>query len=95
MSENIDWRDKSQKDQIVELLRQNDRVLELLAAQKQVAPTPINNITRVKIENVNMPFGAMVSLMIKIAFASIPAAIVIGLLYVTVIAMITTIFGGK
>jgi hypothetical protein len=35
----------------------------------------------VKIENINMPFAAMVGLMLKIALASIPAIIILSLFF--------------
>lgn len=38
------------------------------------------NLAEVKIEDINMPFIAMVGLILKIAFASLPAAIIFGAL---------------
>ena len=35
-----------------------------------------NHLTPVKVENIDMPFTAMIGLMLKVAVASIPAAII-------------------
>lgn len=42
-----------------------------------------------KITDVNMPFWALVGLMVKVALASVPAGIVIGLVYLFVIMLLS------
>ncbi len=75
-----------QKDQITELERQNEKIIESLADLVDKGDSTLD----VNIENINMPFMDLVGFMVKIAIASIPAAIFIGILYAIVIA----IFGG-
>lgn len=53
----------------------------LVAALENVEDVLYNHLTPIKIEDVNMPFMAMVGLMLKVAFASIPAALIFGLLF--------------
>lgn len=48
----------------------------------------------VRIENFNMPFGAMVGLMVKIAVASIPAAIIFMILVFLMSCVVLTTFAG-
>ncbi len=69
---------RAQSSQITELKQQNAQLIQLIANQTKAMQTGTNN--HVKIEDVNMPFGAMVGLMLKIAFASIPAAIILAIL---------------
>lgn len=44
----------------------------------------------ISIRNINMPFWSMVGLMIKAAFAAIPAMIILSFMF----AVITAVFGG-
>lgn len=53
------------------------------AGYKPSAPT-----TRVIITDVDIPFGSLVVLMVKLVFAAIPAAIVAGIFYFLVFAVI-------
>lgn len=79
---------QAQQVQISLLSDQNER---LIAALKTLAAEREPSSSRhVKIEDINMPFVALVGFMVKIAFASIPAAILIGLFYFVVVV----IFGG-
>jgi hypothetical protein len=39
-----------------------------------------DKVVKVTIQNINMPFWAMVGLLVKIAIASIPALIILGVL---------------
>lgn len=51
------------------------------------------NYYRVKVEDINMPFGAMVGLMIKVVIAAIPAGIILGILF-AIVNFLMTLFGG-
>lgn len=48
-------------------------------------------ISKVKVENFNMPFFAMVGLIIKWVIASIPAALVIGILWALIMLLLTIV----
>jgi AmiR/NasT family two-component response regulator len=78
----------SQKAQIAELKSLNERMVELLSKQPQLSFG--KDEVHVKIENINMPFVAMVGFIIKASLASIPAAIILAL----IIGIISVIFGG-
>ena len=78
----------TQSIQIAQLKSQNEQMIELLSKQQLVRLG--TDELHVKIEDVNMPFGALVGFMLKISFASIPAAIILAILYLLVVA----IFGG-
>ena len=77
-----------QKVQIAELKSQNERMIVLLSKQQPVSLG--TDEVHVKIENINMPFIALVGFMIKASLASIPAAIILALL----VGIITVVFGG-
>ena len=68
----------AQKVQIAELKSQNERMIVLLSKQQPVSLG--TDEVHVKIENINMPFIALVGFMIKASLASIPAAIILALL---------------
>lgn len=51
---------------------------------------PRDDVVRVHVVNVNIPFFQMVWLLIKLAIAAIPAAFVFGLF----VALLTALFGG-
>lgn len=53
-------------------------------------PRTLTKGTAVTVKNVDMEFGTMISFMVKAAFASIPAAIII----VIVVAIATALLGG-
>ena len=53
----------------------------LVVALENVDDILSNQLTSIKIEDVNMPFVAMVGLMLKVAVASIPAAIIFIVLF--------------
>src|SRR4030042_6634427 len=59
-----------QKVQIAELKSQNERMIVLLSKQQPVSLG--TDEVHVKIENINMPFIALVGFMIKASLASIP-----------------------
>ncbi len=48
----------------------------------------------VEITGVSIPFWDLVTLMVKLAFAAIPAAIAIGLIWLLVFFVFGTLFGG-
>lgn len=81
-----------QKAQIAELKTQNERMIELLSSRSEESSS--ENLTHVKIENINMPFGALVGFMIKISLASIPAAIILAIIYALIVALFGGIFAG-
>lgn len=74
---------KQQKDQLAELQHQNETLIWL-----------ISNITKVKIEDINMPFGHLVGFMIKASLAAIPATIILFIIYAIIGAIFGGIFGG-
>ena len=76
---------KSQKAQIEKLQRQNERIIGLLTDAKEK-----NLLAHVKIEDVNMPFGALIGFLVKVSLASIPAMLILGVIYLLVVAL----FGG-
>ena len=75
---------KNQKVQISELQKQNKRMIELLEDQQRSSAT---SVALVKIEDVNMPFSALVGFLLKVSFAAIPAGFILGIIYALVIAI--------
>ena len=74
-----------------ELKAQNSELLKILSSVTNNLVGHPDGLAHVKIENVNMPFWAMVGLMLKWTFASIPAIIVIfilSLILLVIVAMI-------
>jgi hypothetical protein len=71
---------KVQNGQIEELQQQNERLIGILADNDRAS-----GLTRVKIEDANMPFTALVGLLIKVSLASIPAMLTLTLLYVLIV----------
>jgi hypothetical protein len=72
--------------EIAEMQRHQTKALEQL---KHVS----GGLTSVKIEDFNMPFMNLVGLMVKIALASIPAAIILAIVYFIIGFIIATLFG--
>jgi hypothetical protein len=54
----------------------------------------MENQSEVTITDVKMPFGSMVVFMVKAAIASIPAVIILTIIYGVVAFMMAGIFGG-
>jgi hypothetical protein len=54
----------------------------------------MENQNEVTITDVKMPFGSMVVFMVKAAIASIPAVIILTIIYGVVAFMMAGIFGG-
>jgi hypothetical protein len=52
----------------------------------------VNN--RVTVVDIQMPFWSMVVFMVKAAIASIPAIIILSILFAIVMAIFTAMFGG-
>lgn len=72
------------------------RLYNLTAEQNEILRDPMSGLdncivrhqVRVKIEDINMPFSAMVGFMIKVGVASIPAIIILWIIFVFLGAMI-------
>ncbi len=71
------------------LIAQNQRIIQLLEnIQASAANPPARSV---KVNDFNMPFGALVGLMIKIAIAAIPAAIILGLIALVISAIFSAL----
>jgi hypothetical protein len=90
LSELVDIQ-KAQKEQIAELQRQNERLVGLLTNMNRVDSD--SGFTHVKIENINMPFGALVGFMVKVSLASIPAFLILLIIYAVIAFLLSSIFG--
>lgn len=81
--------------QQVELLTQQNALLANIQNALSGQQSPSGS-TQVKIIDFNMPFGALVGLLIKVALAAIPALIIIGVCYLLTLfivgGFITTLF---
>jgi hypothetical protein len=76
---------------VADLKSQNSELINILAAITKNSSGQLDGLAHVKIENANMPFWAMVGLLLKVTFASIPALFVIfilSLIFFLIIAMI-------
>jgi hypothetical protein len=76
-----------QKEQIEELQRQNERMIGLLSTANQGDSS--QTMTRVKIEDVNMPFGALIGFLVKVSLASIPAVLILTVIYFLIIFVLS------
>ncbi|HLA98455.1 MAG TPA: hypothetical protein VJL34_08370 [Anaerolineales bacterium] len=77
--------------QPLDLIRdQNAMIINYLKAINEQLNASRTTYRHVKIEDINMPFIAMVGFMIKITLASIPAALIIALLWL----LVMLVFGG-
>ena len=93
MSTNLADSGTSRQQNPTEILRAQYEILTRLyqetETQNEILRDPMTGLdncivkhqVRVKIEDINMPFVAMIGLMIKIALASIPALIILGILF--------------
>ncbi|WP_181707352.1 hypothetical protein [Chthonobacter rhizosphaerae] len=50
--------------------------------------------TRIVITDVDIPFGRLILILLKIALASIPAAIILAILVNVVVGLVFLLFGG-
>ncbi len=83
---------QGQQVEIGQLRQQNQQLSSVLTAfSQQQAPT--SAVTTVTIENFNMPFLAIVGFLIKLTLASIPAAIVLGIIWFVVILVLGSALG--
>lgn len=82
---------ESQQAQLKSLEQTNQQLVTLMERQ---AARPQSTSTGVKIEDINMPFMNMVGLLVKIALASIPAAIILTIVYFIIAFIIASVFGG-
>jgi hypothetical protein len=67
---------KAQQEQISALLQQNENIIGWLKAIGQDQRVFRKESRMVKIENINMPFFALVGFLVKVALASIPATLI-------------------
>lgn len=67
-----------------------DQNLDRLDARERLR----DDVVRVRVVNVNIPFFQMVWLLIKLAIAAIPAAFVFGLFVALLTALLGGYFGG-
>lgn len=79
---------QAQQEQIGLLKSQNEQLHQILQASAK--PAGASALTRVKIEHIDIPFWDLVSFLIKLTFAWIPAMVVIGIIGL----FISLIFGG-
>ena len=82
--------DQPESKQLNLLREQNAAILSYLKAIQEQLNTSSARYQHVKIEDINMPFLAMVGFMVKITLASIPAALIIAALW----ALTMLVFGG-
>lgn len=64
------------------------------AVSEEPAATAVAGVQRVSVIDIDMPFGSMVSFMIKWAFAAIPAFIIIGAAFFMIGMVLGILFGG-
>lgn len=80
---------KAQSSQIEALRQQNERLLASQSAAGQA-----KGLLHVKIENVDMPFWALVGFMIKVTLASIPAMLILWVIFAVIALVLGGVFGG-
>jgi hypothetical protein len=64
---------------------------EARATTLHSSPPPIHRVT---VTDINMPFGSMIVFMVKWAFASIPAFIIVAIVVFLIMTLLGGIFGG-
>ena len=79
---------KAQSVQIEALKQQNER---LLASRSEAGPA--KSLAHVKVENINMPFWALVGFMLKVTLASIPAMLILWAIFAVVALVLGVVFG--
>jgi hypothetical protein len=80
---------KAQSAQIQALQQQNERLISIQVEAKREPAAG-----RVKIENINMPFWAMVGFLIKLSLASIPAMIIFSIIFTLIALVLGGVLGG-
>lgn len=81
----------TQQAQLKSLEQTNQK---LVALMEHRANQPQAGVTGVKIQDFNMPFMNLVGLLVKVALASIPAGIVLTIIYAIILFIVATVFGG-
>lgn len=69
---------------------QNIRIMDILQSIHVEQKNAANAIIHVKVENLNMPFWALVGFLVKVSIASIPAAII----FASMVFLFMALFGG-
>ena len=82
---------KVQQEQLLLLRSQNEQIGQTLQIIKK--QTISSALTHVKIEDVNMPFMALVGFLFKMTIAWVPVWIAIGIIYLVIILIVGGIFG--
>ena len=78
---------KAQSAQIEALKQQNERLIGLSQGRER-------GLSAVKVENINMPFWALVGFLIKLSLASIPAMLILWAIFALIALVLGGVFGG-
>jgi len=76
------------------LKKQNDSLIGILTSIEKEQKNSRNTMLHVKIEDLNMPFVALIGFLIKLSIASIPAAIIIMIIYFFIVLIAGGLLGG-
>jgi hypothetical protein len=76
---------RTQQEQIGLLKEQNRQLVRVL----ETLDEHVGDASPVNVENVNMPFGALVGFLVKLSLASIPAGIVMAVLSIGLFLLLT------
>lgn len=79
---------KAQSAQIQELQRQNERLIGISVDTKRE-----KGLSGVRIENINMPFWSLVGFLIKLSLASIPAMLILWVIFAIIALVLGGVFG--
>ena len=82
---------EDQKEQIQILKAQNENISALIGIANGLRKK--DGFFHVKIENINMPFFALVGFFVKVSLASIPAALIISILTFIFVFLLSVLFG--
>lgn len=80
---------KAQSAQIEALRQQNER---LIAVNQNAGQS--RGLSAVRIENINMPFWSLVTFLIKLSLASIPAMLILWVIFAVIALVLGGVFGG-
>lgn len=80
---------KAQSAQIEALKQQNER---LIAVNQNAGQS--RGLSAVRIENINMPFWSLVGFLIKLSLASIPAMLILWVIFAVIALVLGGVFGG-
>jgi hypothetical protein len=81
--------EENQQRVIGELQSQIEELTKILVSVSSYSEKDGEGLLHGKIENVNVPFWSLVGFLLKLSFASIPAAVVLGILWIIVIGIIS------